>query len=113
MPLRVDDGREAPVDAVSLTGQVALALAGSPFRMPAAWKSAVAIIRVGERPTATSRGDFAGWLTAQALPGAAHECIRRKVPHGSILVWLEVDVEGLAAARFHVFDLANEIRRAS
>jgi hypothetical protein len=95
-----------------LAGELAKLLVGSPFAPPARWRTSVAVVRMQERRL-TSRGDFAGWLRANDLRRSADECVRRQVPSGSILVWLEVDTVDAGSAGFMVFDLASALRTST
>lgn len=98
-----------PVTSERLSGKVALALLGSGFRARERWPFAVVILRESET-RATSRGDFAAWLRANDLPDQATECLHRRVPAGSILVWLDVEMPSVAATGFVMFDLAAALR---
>lgn len=89
---------------------VAEALQGTPFAKPQHWRHAVCVIRK-ERRSADSRGNFAAWLAANDLKDAAHEALTRRVPPGSILCWLEVDVPDVSTAGFVVFDIATALRK--
>lgn len=97
----------------TLAAIVAVALHGSAFARPARWPSAVVVIRADSRARVTSRGDHASWLIANDLGPSARECVRRRVPPGSILCWLEIDHSEVAAAGFYVFDLAAAVRAAA
>lgn len=79
-------------------------LRGSAFARPDRWPSAVVVIRQGER-FVTSRGCFSSWLRAADLQAQAHECSARKVPKGSVLSWLELDIPEVALAGFAVVKL--------
>lgn len=92
-----------------LAAAIAVLLSRSPFKGAAMWPHAVVVLTPDERRV-TSRGDFAGWLAANDLCGAAEECARRRVPPGSVLVWLLLDSHGAATAAFHTFDLARAVR---
>lgn len=94
-----------------LLPHVAEALHGTPFAVPGRWRQAVVILRREERRV-TSRGDHAQWLAANDLRDVAHECTARRIPPGSILVWIDVDVPEVAATGFVVFDLATALRKA-
>lgn len=98
-------------DTTKLAGLCAIALAGTPFAKPRTWPLAVIVIRADERPVAKLRGDFAGWLRAHDLTGPSRECLRREVPPGSVLVWIEVDAPSVAAAQFFSFDLRSALAR--
>lgn len=91
-----------------LLAMVASVLVGSPFEHRARWPHAVVVLRREERRV-TSRADFAGWLVANDLGAAAREATRRKVPPGSVLAWLEVDVPEVAAAGFVVVPLTRAL----
>lgn len=95
--------------AEALGPLVAPVLVGSPFERRSTWASACVVLRREEKRV-TSRGDFAHWLAANALPMQARECLSRRVPPGHVLVWLEVDAVDVAAATFVLFDLATAVR---
>jgi hypothetical protein len=94
-----------------LAGTVATLINGSAFERLKMWPHAVVVLRADEQRV-TSRGDFAGWLASNDLASAAKECTRRRVPHGSILLWILLDAPGAAAAEFHVFNLAGALMAA-
>ncbi len=96
----------------SLLAPVAIALRRGGFTRPRSWASAVVVLRHQDAPKAAFRGDFAGWLLSNGLGSSARECTRRKVGPGKVLVWIEIDVPELAAARFVLFDLAAALRAA-
>jgi hypothetical protein len=98
---------QAALDELTVRG--APMLARSPFALRARWGSAVVILR-GEERRVTSRADFAGWLAANDLRSAAHECLARHVRPGNILAWVEIDTPDVAAARFVMLDLARALR---
>ena len=97
----------APVDD-RLLGLVASTLVGSPFQRRSRWSSAVVILRVEEKRV-TSRADFASWLRANDLRPAARECMARRLHHGNVLVWIDVDAEAVAVAGFLIVDLDHAI----
>ncbi len=108
--MRTTDERETV--AMRLAGMISSVLVGSPFAPWPRWPRAVVILRPPEKRV-TSRGDFAGWLAANDLPGPARECITRRVKPGQILVWLDTDSSVAAVAQFMVFDLAAALQRAT
>lgn len=73
------------------------------------WPHAVVIWRDGEKRVA-AHGDFIGWARANDLRTVADECAGTRVPPGHVMVWLEVDRESVAIARFLVIDMARELR---
>lgn len=96
----------------ALLAHVASALHGSAFRNLRSWPSCVVVVRVGEKPRITGRADHAQWLRANDLPALANECMRRKVPPGSVLVHLEADTTDVAGVGFVVFDVVGAVRRS-
>lgn len=89
---------------------VAEALQGTAFAKPQNWRQGVAIIRK-ERRSADSRGNLASWFAAHDLKDLARECLNRRVPPGSILVFVDVDVPEVAATGFLCFDLSTALRK--
>jgi hypothetical protein len=53
------------------------------------------------------RDTFATRLRANDLEASAVECMRRKVKPGEVLVWCELDVEGLASAGFSIVQVGH------
>ncbi len=92
---------------------VAVALKRAGLEKPSAWSSAVVVLRHKEPARAMLRGDFVGFLASNGLHASARECSRRRVPKGSLLVWLEIDVPEVAAARFVVFDFVAALVAAA
>jgi sarcosine oxidase gamma subunit len=101
----------APAVVHELAMLVAPLLIASPFARRERWGSAVVVLSPEERRV-TSRGDFAGWLAANALHAQARECSARRVPPGHVLVWISADTAEAAIARFVVLDLAAAARAA-
>jgi len=100
-----------PDERRRLAGRIASALLRSPFRRRRMWGKAVVVLR-REGDRATGRGDLAHWLLSADLRSKAEEAIRRRVPDGCVLVWLEIeadDVDGRAGglADFFVFPLED------
>lgn len=82
-------------------------LRASPFP-PRAWALVVVVLRLseGERGVIL-RDTFAERLRANDLEASAVECMRRKVKPGEVLVWCELDVEGLASAGFSIVQVGH------
>ncbi|MBX3228258.1 MAG: hypothetical protein KIT84_26465 [Labilithrix sp.] len=98
--------------AAQLLSIVAPILVASPaFRDRSRWPHACAVLR-RESKRVTSRADLAGWFVANGMPAQARECLKRKVPRGSILCWLEVDDVDVAGAGFVVLDVTAALRAA-
>jgi hypothetical protein len=93
-----------------LLGFVAEALVGSAFERADRWKHACVILRPEEKRV-TSRACFSGYLNAHGLHASARECVKRRIPPGSILVWLEADNTEVALASFIVFDLGSSLKK--
>lgn len=107
--LASSDARVDPGVQRRLRGLVASVLVGSPFERRSRWAHAVVVARVEERRV-TSRADFSHWLAAQDLPGAARECMSRKIRPGCVLTWIDVDTQDVAVAQFVVVDVLGGSR---
>jgi hypothetical protein len=83
---------------------VAPVLLGSPFQTRSRWPSAVVALREEERRI-TSRSCFAQWLATNDLVALSHECIARRVPSGSLLVYVDLDLVDVATTGFLVLDV--------
>lgn len=105
--------RDMPPKAINdqrLLAPVAIALRDSAFASRKQWACAVVILRNQESPRVASRADFAGWLAANGLHASARECVRRRMPDGAVLVWIEIDEDTISDARFVVFALQQALR---
>lgn len=76
------------------------------FRDPRAWRNVVVVLRENEQ-RATSRADFAGWLRANDLGGAARECTSRQVRPGCVLVWFEATAGSVEWVGFTLVNLSG------
>lgn len=77
-------------------------LAAKVHRYPRAkWPLLVVVVRADEQAIMT-RADLAAHFRTADLEPTARECMSRKVAPGHVLVWLELDVEGLGTSGFYV-----------
>jgi hypothetical protein len=83
-------------------------LAHGPFRRRRG-RDAIIVWRDGEEPKITGRADWAGFLFANGMTEQGRECIKRRVPPGHVLCWLETDREDVASAGFALIDYASEV----
>lgn len=67
----------------------------------AKWPLLALVVRADEQIIMT-RADLAAHFKAADLEATARECMSRKVAPGHVLVWLELDVEGLGTSGFYV-----------
>lgn len=94
-----------------LAGSAATALLSSPFSHPARWQLACIVID-GSGTRVTSRADHSSFLRSAGLVAEAHEALARRIPHGRVLVWIDLD-EPHPATGFAVFDFAATVRAST